>query len=300
MASFGAQYWQELAATGNPNEYKVISIGYPFFDGFDVQDSDPATGSFQLGDHLTSNSGDFIPGTYVGSFRTGLVVKDYYREHFRYYSDKPFRIGFTFTASTEPYVTCFLTGTLIACPEGPRPVEELAPGDRLLTASGETRTVRWIGHQTILSVAADPIRAYPIHVMAGALGEGLPRRDLFLSPGHALVIDGLLIHAGALVNGVTIRRVMQPGPSFRYFHVETHDHSIILAEGVPTETFLDVVSRRRFDNYAEFEALHGASIAPIPALRMPRVKSVRQLPQAIWDRLERRAKQLTPTLGTAA
>lgn len=299
MAGFYATWYQDLEPTGNANEFQVGGPVGILVGGFDVVAPDPDLEAFQLGDRLESLETDFRFGTYAGYFRSGVIVKDYSGDY-RIYLEDTLAAGTVFTANAESFVPCFLAGTLIACPEGERPVEELVPGDRLLTASGEIRTVRWIGQHTILSVAADPIRAYPIHVMAGALAEGLPRRDLFLSPGHALVIDGLLVHAGALVNGVTIRRVMQPGASFRYFHVETEDHAIILAEGVPTETFLDVVSRRRFDNYAEYEALHGASTAPIPPLRLPRVKSTRQLPLAIRERLEERARQLVPKIDAAA
>ena len=161
------------------------------------------------------------------------------------------------TTTAGDFLVCFLAGTMIATPDGERPVETLEIGDIILTADGSTRAVRWIGRQSVVSVFANPLRSYPIRIAAGALGDGLPKRDLFLSPDHALLVDGVLVQAGALVNNTSITRVMQPGERFTYFHIETEDHALILAEGAPAETFVDNVSRRTFDNYAEYEALYG-------------------------------------------
>ena len=97
-------------------------------------------------------------------------------------------------------------------------------------------------------------------IAAGALGDNLPIRDLRLTSDHALLIDDVLVQAGALVNGSTIRRIpnAELGERFTVFHIETENHEVILAEGTPAETFIDNVSRRRFDNFAEYEALYGA------------------------------------------
>jgi hypothetical protein len=99
---------------------------------------------------------------------------------------------------------------------------------------------------------------------------------------------------------MSITRVTRPEPRFTWFHIETKDHAIILAEGTPAETFVDNVSRARFDNYAEYEALDGRPKASIEELDQPRVKSARQLPAAIRDRLAARARQLMPRLDAAA
>ena len=191
--------------------------------------------------------------------------------------------------TTAAFVVCFLEGTRIATPGGERPVESLAIGDRVLTASGETRPVRWIGRQSVIAMFADPLTSYPIRIAAGALDENVPARDLYVSPDHALMLDGLLVQAGALVNGTTITRIETPEARFTYFHIELEDHALILAEGAPTETFVDNVSRRRFDNSAEYEALYGTRPAALGEIDRPRVKSARQLPSAIRARLAARA-----------
>ena len=183
---------------------------------------------------------------------------------------------------------CFLAGTLIATPGGEIVVERLAIGDLILGADGRERPVRWIGRQSVVAMFADPLQAYPVRIAAGALGDDLPARDLLLSPDHALMIDGLLVQAGALVNGTSVTRIERPEARFTYFHIELEDHALILAEGMPAETFVDNVTRRRFDNYAEYEALYGADSA-VAELDMPRVKSARQLPLAIRNRIAARA-----------
>jgi hypothetical protein len=183
-------------------------------------------------------------------------------------------------------IQCFLTGTEIATPYGPRPVETLVSGDQILTAEGDTVPVRFVFRQTIATRFGPPERLQPVRLRAGALGEGLPERDLVLTADHALMIDGLLINAGALVNGSSIDWVplAELGERVTVYHVETENHDIILAEGAPTETYIDYAGRQAFDNYAEYVALYGAdrAIAENPA---PRISSARMLPAALCARL---------------
>jgi hypothetical protein len=200
---------------------------------------------------------------------------------------------------TTPLPVCFLAGTAIATPGGSVLIEHLVIGDMVLTATGDHRRVAWVGRQTCHTRFGDPLRVLPVKIAPGALGDGLPHRELRLSPDHALLVDGLLVQAGALVNGVTITRVAaaELPERFVYFHIELDDHSLVLAEGVAAETFVDNVTRRRFDNHAEYEALYGAAPATIPELAVPRVKSVRQLPRAIRERIEARARESGPALA---
>ncbi|MCB4771250.1 Hint domain-containing protein [Ancylobacter sp. Lp-2] len=188
---------------------------------------------------------------------------------------------------------CFLAGTRIATPDGERLVEDLVIGDLVSVASGETRPVRWIGRQTMHRHFGEPDRVWPIRISAGALDHNLPRSDLFVSPDHALMIDGVLVQAGALVNGTSVTRHRPSEVRFTYYHIELEDHALVLAEGVAAETFVDNVTRRRFDNYAEFEALYGEPRQAIAEMDMPRVKSARQLPASIRERIERRGAELS-------
>jgi hypothetical protein len=221
----------------------------------------------------------------------------------------PFKMLYTNTAQTmgatppntgSSFVVCFLAGTRIATPTGDAAIEDLRIGDPVSTADGRVAPVRWVGVQCVVTFFADPLHSFPIRITAGALGEELPVRDLNVSPDHALMLDGVLVQAGALVNGTTIVRETAMPERFTYYHVELDDHALILAEGVPAETFVDNVTRRRFDNYTEYEALYGEAATTIAELDVPRVKSARQLPAALRARLTARAAALVPAASTAA
>jgi hypothetical protein len=183
-------------------------------------------------------------------------------------------LGLTANDSTTS-VQCFGAGTAIATPEGARAVETLRAGDLVLTASGEALPVRWLGVQTIAARFADPAKAWPVRVAAGALGAGLPVRDLILSPGHALFLDGLLIQAGALAGRPGIARIAPQAEIFHYYHVELATHALLLAEGAAAESYLPTPEDLPFDNRAE------RAWADVEALHYPRVKAARQVP-ARW------------------
>jgi hypothetical protein len=95
----------------------------------------------------------------------------------------------------------------------------------------------------------------PVRIAAAAFPDNTPRRDLVISPDHALFIQGLLIPAKLLVNGGSItvdtecRRVT-------YYHVELDHHDILLAEGLPAESYLDTGNRAMFANSGEPSRLH--------------------------------------------
>ncbi|MGE4480713.1 Hint domain-containing protein [Acidocella sp.] len=179
-------------------------------------------------------------------------------------------------------VTCFLAGTKIRTVSGEVAVETLKAGDMVLTAAGQAVPVRWLGRSTIAGRFADPLRAAPVLIKAGALGEALPRQDLRVSPAHALFLDGVLVEAGALVNGLTILRE-EMADHFVYYHVELASHDLLISNGVASESFVDNAGRMNFDNWNEHEAL-GAG-ACIAEMDYPRVKAARQLPQGLRARL---------------
>jgi hypothetical protein len=196
-------------------------------------------------------------------------------------------------------VVCFMPGTSIAVPDGEAKVETLRPGDLVTSMAGETKTVRWVGRQTVSRVSADPLQVLPIRIKAGALGENVPCRDLLISPDHAILVDGVLVQAGALVNGSSIIRETDVPQVYTYYHVELDDHSLVLAENVAAETFIDNVDRLGFDNWDEHEALYPDG-KPIEEMVYPRAKSFRQVPQATRIRLATRGEALSGRVAAAA
>jgi hypothetical protein len=183
---------------------------------------------------------------------------------------------------------CFMEGTLIRTPSGDVPVEMLKAGDLVVLADNGVAPVRWLGRSTVSAPFADPVRMLPVRIKAGALARKLPQRDLLVSPGHALLIDDILVEAAALVNSVSILREADVPASFTYYHVELEHHSVILAEGAPAESFVDNTDRLAFDNWADHELLHPEP-APIEEMACPRAKSQRQVPKATLARLAARS-----------
>jgi len=208
-----------------------------------------------------------------------------------------FPLTFTQTIATYAGPPCFAQGARIATPRGEVDVEALAVGDEVLTASGARRPVTWVGRRRVRPARhAAPEEVQPILIRAGAFGEGQPRRDLRLSPGHAVYMEGALIPAGRLVNGATI--VQEAVEAVRYFHVELDAHDVLLAEGLPCESYLDDGNRESFANAGQHLALHGRldpvswenacapMIADGPQLAAARAALVARAEELGWRRVE--------------
>ena len=296
MATFVSQYRYLLDEV---SEYVYEVDGFPLTEDLTASDGLGDT-QFTFGETITFLGGGGDEYTFVGSYGSGWLGETNEGIVWLFTNDNSIESGTTVNADTNPFTVCFLAGTLIATPDGARAVETLAPGDHVLLADGRAVPVRWLGVQTIVKVFVDPLRSFPIRIAAGALGEGLPVRDLFVSPDHALFLDGALVQAAALVNGTTVTRVAVVPETFRYFHIELDEHALLLAEGVAAESFLDTVTRRRFDNAGDYEARFGSPTARIVEMEVPRVKSARQLPQETRRRLAMRASALGFDTAAAA
>jgi hypothetical protein len=153
---------------------------------------------------------------------------------------------------------CFLRGTSILTSSGAVRVEDLERGDRVVTVDGETLPVQWIGRRTYRKSGFYwPKEVMPIRVARDALAEQTPHSDLYLSPGHALLIDGVLFLVRDLVNGASIAAALPDDmEEIEYFHVVLASHEVILAEGAPAETFrLWDRNHEKFTNFIEYERL---------------------------------------------
>jgi hypothetical protein len=166
--------------------------------------------------------------------------------------------GKTFTSRSDGaegtlITACFAAGTAILGPFGARAVEDLRAGDRVVTASGRIAALRWVGRRRIdLRRHVRPQDVAPIRVRAGAFGAGVPVRDLFLSPDHAVLVDGVLIPIRHLANGRSI--ATEPCAEVTYFHLELDRHDAVIAEGLVCESYLDTGNRAAFEGSAM--ALH--------------------------------------------
>ena len=189
-------------------------------------------------------------------------------------------------------VVCYCTGTLIrAVCDGAEvdvAVEHLAIGDLAVTASGAHRPIRWLGHRSYAGrfANANP-DILPVRVKASALADGVPARDLWVSPKHALFLDGVLIPAAALVNGASITKAERV-ERVAYWHVELDSHDVLLAENTPAESFVDDNGRGIFHNAHTFHALYPDALAVEAVYCAPRVESGHVL-AAVRRRLASRA-----------
>ena len=158
--------------------------------------------------------------------------------------------GGSFTTQTSPTsgsIPCFTSGTMISTPRGPRLIDDLRPGDKVLTQSGRSaRLLRAFSRTVTRAEMARNFRLYPVRIAKGALGNGLPTRDLLVSRQHRMLVsshiaermfgeDEVLIAAIRLTDlpGVTLERTLN---CVTYVHLLFEAHKVILAEGAPSES----------------------------------------------------------------
>ena len=154
-------------------------------------------------------------------------------------------------------VPCFRRGTRLATPDGAVAVEALRVGDRLITAGGEVAPIVWIGRRVVdCARHRRPVAVWPVRVAAGAFGAGVPERDVFLSPDHAVYAEEVLVPVKHLINGTSVAQVEVAW--VEYFHVELAAHDVVLADGLPVESYLDTGDRVSFGGETGVVALHPA------------------------------------------
>ena len=152
----------------------------------------------------------------------------------------------TFT-NIEKVVACFTPGSMVLTDQGEVAVEDLQPGDRVLTRDNGFQTIRWAGQRglSLAELIAEP-RFNPVSIAKGALGGGLPERDMRVSPQHRMLITGpraellfgeheVLVAAKHLVGLPGIEQRLSKGVS--YIHILFDNHEIIRADGAWTESF---------------------------------------------------------------
>jgi hypothetical protein len=217
---------------------------------------DPRSGVIPARIHVFGSNGEI--GSFVLSPLASLSVGDGEYE------------GDTFTLTTEggfhvlttSHARCFAAGTMLRTPDGEKAVEDLAIGDLLATALGHgPRPVCWIGRRTVnLARHPRPDDIAPVRIRAGALGPGRPARDVVLSPDHAIHFAGRLIPVRHILNGATI--LPDEATTLTYYHVElagpagTPVHDVVLASGLPVESYLDTDGHAGFANGGVIMALH--------------------------------------------
>ncbi|GCD57843.1 outer membrane protein [Acetobacter pasteurianus NBRC 3280] len=180
--------------------------------------------------------------------------------------------GSTFTVKTvngKTYLTadkivCFLAGSMIRTSEGDVAVEDIQIGDQLVTFDWKhnkevTHPVVWVGkaHAMVRAGLPDDEAGYPVRVLKDAIADGVPYKDMLITAEHCLFFEGKFVPVRMLVNGVSIF-YDKSITSYDYYHVETEQHSVITADGMLTESYLDTGNRRAFRQEGKVATLRGA------------------------------------------
>ncbi len=234
-----------FTAEANPNQ------GLPLIGGFQG-----IIAGFQVGDAIVvdttqaatfSQSGSII-SVIANSSTLGVLTFD---------TAAHATLAFATPGALEDQVApCFVAGTRISTERGEVAVEDLCEGDRVqVVLGGPAEPVVWVGHRTLdCSRHPQPRKVWPVRISAGAFGPHRPWRDLWLSPDHAVYIGDVLIPVKHLVNGSSIVQV--PREMVTYYHVELAAHSVLLAEGLAAESYLDIGDRSSFANGGGVLALY--------------------------------------------
>ena len=147
----------------------------------------------------------------------------------------------------ENVIPCFTPGTLIATPKGEVPVEGLRAGDQIITRDNGIQTIRWMGarHLDWAALSANP-HLKPILIRQGSLGNGLPERDMLVSPNHRMLVANdrtalyfaeheVLVAAKHLTGAKGVQAIDSMGTSYLHFMFDRHE--VVLANGAWTESF---------------------------------------------------------------
>lgn len=172
-------------------------------------------------------------------------------------------------------------------------VETIVPGDAVRAlVDGETvsRKVVWAGAQEIQvrPALSDDEAQFPVLVRRNAISEGLPARDLRITPEHCLFIEGRFIPVRMLVNGGSIaydRNVT----SYTFHHIEAERHSVIFAEDMPTESYLDTGNRVAFSTDGNVHVMGRAMSWDDAAAPL---ETGREMVEPIYRRLAARSAEL--------
>jgi antigen 43 len=197
-------------------------------------------------------------------------------------------------------LVCYGIGTAILTDRGEVAVEDIQRDDAVMTLVDGAlvpQMVKWVGHRDLdLTRQPNADSLAPIRIMRGALGDNLPKRDLIVSPDHCLFFEGGLYPAKLLINDMTIVQDLS-AKTVSYYHIELERHSVIVAEGVAAESYLDTGNRAFFSNAGLATILHPElninenlrcwntdACAPL----MVRPEAVKP----VWQRIADRAKAL--------
>ena len=188
-----------------------------------------------------ANPGGSLSVTYDGgdpASESGVVT---------FYDDLGNVTGTTEFSEIENVIPCFTPGTLIATPMGERKVEDLKAGDRVITRDNGIQEIRWLGSRDMTSKElTESPHLQPVLIRQGALGNGLPERDIMVSPNHRVLVandktalyfeDREVLVAAKHLTGLAGVDDVEIS-SVTYIHFMFDQHEVVLSDGAWTESF---------------------------------------------------------------
>jgi hypothetical protein len=212
------------AAGGTAGPPYVITVSFTDTGG------NPQVEAFEF--FNTGGNWYFIPGP-GSSFTIGAMLGSY-QSH---------TVGWNYAS-----VVCFVRGARIATKTGPVKVERLGPGDDIVTSRGVCKPLRLVVTRKVSSLEQmDNRKLRPVKIEAGALGNGLPERDLWVSRQHRMLVASPITHrmfdedevlvAAIKLTGLPGVAVDDSCQAVEYFHLLFDRHEVIYAEGAPSESF---------------------------------------------------------------
>ncbi|MEM8591948.1 MAG: Hint domain-containing protein [Pseudomonadota bacterium] len=230
-------------------DHDEFTIGTEFTRTFDVLANDFSENGGVVVTHINGNEVEIGDSIILATGQTITLNDDYTFEVES--TDETEEVVFTYTIQDDDGVTdtafvtldtipCFVSGTLILTPDGERRIEQLEPGDLVVTHDSGPQPIRWVGSRTLRAEGS----LAPILIQAGALGE---HRQLLVSPQHRVLIRDtlsellfgepeVLVSAKHLVNDRSIRAM--EGGFVTYVHLLFDEHQVVFSEGLATESFL--------------------------------------------------------------
>lgn len=200
----------------------------------------------------------------------------------------------TNTSYSETFA-CFLKDSLIKTQNGYMPVQDIAPGEMVsvfINGAEEQKEVVWAGtaHVAVNASLPEDQAGYPVRILKNSISENVPFKDMLITPEHCLFVEGKFVPARMLVNGCSIYYDTTM-TSYDYYHIETEKHSVIMADGMLTESYLDTGNRRNFRQAGKVIRIGGKqknwqkdAAAPLGVQR--------DFVEPIFQKIEERAKDL--------
>ncbi|TLU73517.1 Hint domain-containing protein [Lichenicoccus roseus] len=264
-----------ITGTGTGSTFAYGVTGVMVGDSFEIGTQKYTSAAYTLGTHTLVLSGTGQTLTLNNVTGTGLTSSS-------------FNVSAAADGGTTINVSCFLAGSQIETTRGEVAIETLREGDEVVTLEDGrpgVSKIRWLG-RSVVDAGGGSNSLLPIRIRAHAFAPGQPRRDLLVTPEHCILVDGGLIPARMLVNGVSI--VEEQGlKSYTVHHVECERHVILFAEGLTTESYLDTGTSGNF-GIQDRKAADWTSDAAAP------LTTSRAIVEPIWRRLLERAGARMP------